>query len=55
MQHFFSIIIVTWNGLDHLKRFLPSVLNTTYEHYEVIIADNASTDGTKEWIKSPRP
>ena len=55
MQHFFSIIIVTWNGLDHLKTFLPSVLDTTYGHYEVIIADNASTDGTKEWIQNNAP
>ena len=55
MQHFFSIIIVTWNGLHHLKTFLPSVLETTYEHFEVIIADNASTDGTKEWIHDNAP
>lgn len=55
MQHFFSIIIVTWNGLDHLKTFLPSVLDTNYEHFEVIIADNASTDGTKEWIQNHAP
>ncbi|WP_340105721.1 glycosyltransferase family 2 protein [Rhodohalobacter sp. 8-1] len=55
MQHFFSIIIVTWNGLDHLKTFLPSVLDTTYDKFEVIIADNASTDGTKEWINEYAP
>lgn len=55
MQHYFSIIIVTWNGLDHLKTFLPSVLKTSYEHFEIIIADNASTDGTKEWIQNHAP
>ena len=55
MQHFFSIIIVTWNGLDHLKTFLPSVLETTYDHFEVIIADNASTDGTRQWIEEHAP
>lgn len=55
MQHFFSIIVVTWNGLDHLKTFLPSVLETTYDSFEIIIADNASTDGTKEWIKEHAP
>jgi GT2 family glycosyltransferase len=55
MQHFFSIIVVTWNGLDHLKNFLPSVLKTTYDQFEVIIADNASSDGTKEWIEKHAP
>lgn len=55
MKHFFSIIIVTWNGLNHLKTFLPSVLKTEYEEFEVIIADNASADGTREWIKKNAP
>lgn len=55
MQHFFSIIIVTWNGLEHLKEFLPSVLETDYEQFEIIIADNASTDGTREWIQKHAP
>lgn len=55
MQHFFSIIIVTWNGLNHLKTFLPSVIETDYDKFEIIIADNASTDGTKEWIHEHAP
>lgn len=55
MQHSFSIIIVTWNGLRHLKRFLPSVLKTDYPDFEIIIADNASSDGTAEWIKEQAP
>lgn len=55
MQHFFSIIIVTWNALDHLKTFLPSVLETSYEDFEIIIADNASSDGTRRWIEENAP
>ncbi|MDZ7806779.1 MAG: glycosyltransferase family 2 protein [Gracilimonas sp.] len=51
----FSIIIVTWNALEHLKRFLPSVSETDYPDYEIIIADNASNDGSKEWIRSNFP
>ncbi len=51
----FSIIIVTWNGLDHLKRFLPSVVNTNYDDYEIILADNASTDASIEWVKEHYP
>ncbi len=55
MQTTFSIIIVTWNGLGHLKTFLPSVAKSDYEHFEIIIADNASTDGTAEWIRKKYP
>lgn len=51
----FSIIIVTWNGLHHLKRFLPSVVATEYDDFEIIIADNNSTDGTKEWLSEHYP
>jgi GT2 family glycosyltransferase len=51
----FSIIIVTWNAIEHLKNFLPSVTETNYPDFEIIIADNASSDGTKEWIKSTYP
>ena len=51
----FSIIIVTWNALDHLKNFLPSVTETDYPDYEIIIADNASTDDSAEWVKSTYP
>ena len=36
-----KIIILNWNGADHLRRFLPSVVAAGVE---VIVADNGSTD-----------
>ena len=51
----FSIIIVTWNGLHHLKKFLPSVCKSKYEHVEIIIADNASEDDTVKWVNKEYP
>ncbi len=51
----FSIVIVTWNGLHHLKRFFPSVAATDYPNFEIIIADNNSTDGSKEWLQEHYP
>lgn len=51
----FSIIIVNWNGLKHLKRFLGSVTETNYENFEIILADNASTDESINWVKSTYP
>ncbi len=51
----FSIVIVTWNALRHLQEFLPSVAQTNYENFEIIIADNASTDGSIAWIRENYP
>lgn len=51
----FSIIIVTWNAIGHLKNYLPSVVQTEYPDFEIIIADNASKDGSKAWVKSTFP
>ncbi|SHF86260.1 hypothetical protein SAMN05443144_11455 [Fodinibius roseus] len=47
----FSIIIVSWNALHHLKKYLPSVVATSYSDFEIILADNASDDGSKAWVR----
>lgn len=49
-----SIIIVTWNGIDLLKKYFSYVIQTCQNYpanTEIIIFDNGSTDGTKEWIQ----
>ena len=46
----FSIIIPNWNGRKLLEKNLPAVLATGAE--EVIVVDNGSTDGSKEYLKS---
>ncbi|MFU8860031.1 MAG: glycosyltransferase family 2 protein [Cyclonatronaceae bacterium] len=50
-----SIIILTWNAQHHLERFLPSVEKFTPDYAEIIIADNASTDGTAGFIRERFP
>ncbi|NGP87944.1 glycosyltransferase family 2 protein [Fodinibius halophilus] len=52
---FFSIIIVSWNALDHLKNYFPSVAETDYPNFEIILADNASVDGSKAWVREHYP
>jgi GT2 family glycosyltransferase len=47
-----SVIILNWNGKNHLHECLSSVLSQTYKDYEVIVVDNGSTDGSQEYIKT---
>ncbi|MGA2421040.1 MAG: glycosyltransferase family 2 protein [Candidatus Acidiferrum sp.] len=42
-----SAVIVNWNGAEHLKICLPSLLAQSYEALEIIVVDNASTDGSE--------
>jgi len=46
-----SIIIVNFNGKEFLRRCLTSLLTTNYPNFEIIIVDNASTDGSVELIE----
>jgi len=46
-----SIIVLTYNGLRYTKEFLNSIDEHTRGSYEVIIVDNASTDGTIDFLK----
>lgn len=41
-----TVIIVNWNGGDLLLRCLSDLLVQTYAPHEVIVIDNASTDGS---------
>ena len=50
-----SVVIVTWNGLSHLRRCLPALADQTGVAFEAIVVDNGSTDGTAEWIAAAYP
>ncbi len=45
-----AIVILNYNGKNYLQRFLPSVLASTYTNYSVVVADNASTDGSVAYV-----
>lgn len=48
----FSIIVPVYNKLPHLERSIDSVLNQTFTDFELILIDDASTDGSSDKIKS---
>lgn len=41
-----SVIVVNWNGEGYLAECIDSLLRQTYPRLEVIVVDNASTDGS---------
>lgn len=47
-----SIIMNCYNGENYLHRSIPSVLAQTYQNWELIFWDNASTDHSKEIFDS---
>jgi GT2 family glycosyltransferase len=50
-----AIVILNWNGRRFLEQFLPSVMHTTYTNYEVIVADNASSDDSLAFLEKEYP
>jgi glycosyltransferase involved in cell wall biosynthesis len=47
---FFSIIIPTYNRAQFLKIAIKSVINQTFNDYELIIVDDGSSDNTKQVV-----
>jgi GT2 family glycosyltransferase/glycosyltransferase involved in cell wall biosynthesis/SAM-dependent methyltransferase len=53
-----SIVIVTWEGKDLLAESLPPLLKAVRFHggeHEIVVVDNASTDGTEEFLRNHFP
>lgn len=52
MKPTFSVGIPTFNRVDLLQEAVASALTQSQPGIEVIVSDNASTDGTEEWCRS---
>lgn len=51
-----GVIILNWNGLDLLKKFLPVASSFTRgDEVELVVADNGSEDGSVQWIEQQHP
>lgn len=47
-----SVVIVNYNGLKFLNHCINSLHTALVNHaFEIIIVDNASTDGSREWLR----
>jgi GT2 family glycosyltransferase len=50
-----SIVIVSWNTRDILRECLQSIIRETRRPYEIIVVDNASSDGSTAMIEAEYP
>ena len=50
-----AIVILNWNGEKMLKEYLPTVLRYSCDEAKVYVADNASTDGSLEMLRTDFP
>ena len=48
----FSLLIAHYNNYDYFKDCYQSILNQTYQDFEVIIVDDCSTDGSFEKLQN---
>jgi len=47
-----AVVILNYNGIKLMEKFLPSVIKFTPSKYNIYIIDNGSSDGSVEFIRS---
>jgi GT2 family glycosyltransferase len=50
-----AVVILNWNGKQFLQDFLPDVFEHSKHIADVVVADNASSDGSAEWLETNMP
>jgi len=50
-----AVVVLNYNGLHYLQRFLPFVVDSGYANKKIYVADNASTDDSVVMLKRDFP
>lgn len=50
-----SIVILLYNSREDLVECIPSLLSQTYQDFEIVVVDNASTDNSEEFLRTNYP
>lgn len=50
-----AVVILNWNGRQHLEQFLPSVVEHTPATVSIVVADNGSTDDSIAFLEQHYP
>lgn len=52
-MHKTAIVILNWNGIGFLQKFLANVIeHSENQHVKIYVADNGSTDGSAQWVET---
>lgn len=50
-----AIVILNYNGLQHLQQFLPPLIDSLEENSRIVVVDNQSTDKSVVWLQTQHP
>lgn len=50
-----AVVILNWNGRKYFEKFLPALLSSSYSNFDVVVADNCSTDDSVFFLKENYP
>lgn len=50
-----AVVILNWNGVHWLEKFLPSVIQHSSNDADIIVADNQSSDNSVEFLRENYP
>ena len=50
-----SLVVLNWNGKQHLETCFNSINEQTYKDFETLLVDNGSNDGSVELVKEKFP
>ena len=51
IKNMIDIIVVTYNRIEYIKTFVDMLYKSTDYPFRLIVVDNGSTDGTREWLQ----
>lgn len=49
------VVILNWNGQQHLDRCIPTVLQSYYPNFRILVVDNGSTDNSIRMVQQQFP
>lgn len=50
-----AVVVLGYNSLDYLKKFIPTILKTSYQDYTLVYVDNGSSDDSVAYTKKHFP
>lgn len=51
---FISFVVLSWNTAEDTKAAIQSIRNQEYKNFEIVVVDNGSIDGSKEWLSKQK-